>query len=113
MREGAFNVFTLRVVDAQGNSVPIDIDPIQIAQGRYSVAGQMLPEDLSLVKDDLDKEDTRLDVIFPRNTVLPTKGRETVEVGKTLVKGSEGRFGFWLWKVIASATPQQTNRSAS
>jgi molecular chaperone DnaK len=92
LREGAFNIFTLRIFDAQGNPVPTDVDSIQIAQGRYSVAGQMLPEDLSLVMDDLDKKDTRLALIFPRNTVLPTTGRKTVEVGNTVVKGSDGEI---------------------
>ena len=53
LRERAYNVFTFRILDAHSNVVPVDVDPIQIAQGRYSVAGQMLPDDLSLVKDDL------------------------------------------------------------
>lgn len=88
LREGAFNLFNLKIVDQQGNSVPIDLDLIQIAQGRYSVAGQMLPEDLSLVKDDLIAKDTRLDVLFTKNSILPSRTRKTVEVGKTLIKGS-------------------------
>jgi len=88
LREGAFNLFTLKIVDAQGNSIPIDFDAIQIAQGRYSVAGQMLPEDLCLVKDDLAAKDTRLDLLFAKNSVLPYKAKKTVEVANTIVKGS-------------------------
>lgn len=88
LREGAFNLFTFKVTDGLGNQVPIDFDLIQIAQGRYSVAGQMLPEDLCLVKDNVAAKDTRLEILFSKNSVLPSKVKKTVEVGKTLVKGS-------------------------
>lgn len=88
LREGAFNLFTFKVVDSEGNFVPIDLDTIQIAQGRYSVAGQMLPEDISLVKDDLVAKDTRLEALFTKNSILPSRTKKIVEVGKTVVKGS-------------------------
>jgi molecular chaperone DnaK len=88
LREDAFNFFSFHVVDKANNRIPLDFETIQISQGRYSVAGQLLPEDLSLVKDDLATRDTRLDKIFARNAVLPTKGKKTVEVGKTIVKES-------------------------
>lgn len=89
LREGAFNIFSLKITNRQGNVVPTDLDFIQIAQGRYSVAGQMLPEDLSLVKDDLSNQDTRLDPLFQKNSILPSRTKKTVEVGKTVVKGTE------------------------
>jgi molecular chaperone DnaK len=88
LREGAFNLFNFKVIDEEGNQIPVDLDLIQIAQGRYSVAGQMLPEDLSLVKDDLVAKDTRLEVLFSKNSILPSRTRKTVEVGKTVIKGS-------------------------
>jgi molecular chaperone DnaK len=88
LREGAYNIFTLRILDAQGNQLPTDLGSIQIAQGRYSVAGQMLPEDISLVKDDHAAKDTRLQMVFSKNAVLPTKAKVMVEVGKTIVKGA-------------------------
>jgi molecular chaperone DnaK len=89
LREGAFNLFTFRILDAQNNVIHVGFDSIQIAQGRYSVAGQMLPEDISLVKDDLVKNDTMLDRLFAKNCVLPAKGKKTVEVAKTIVEGSD------------------------
>jgi molecular chaperone DnaK len=88
LREGAFNLFNFKVIDEEGNQIPVDLDLIQIAQGRYSVAGQMLPFDLSLVKDDLVAKDTRLEVLFAKNSILPSRIRKTVEVGKTVIKGS-------------------------
>lgn len=89
LREGAFNLFQFRILDAQNNVIDVDFDSIQIAQGRYSVAGQMLPEDLCLVKDDVSIKDTCLDKLFAKNSVLPTKIKRTVEVGKTIIKDSD------------------------
>jgi molecular chaperone DnaK len=88
LQEDAFNLFTFRIYDGQNNPVPTDVDSIQIAQGKYSVAGQMLPEDLSLVKDDLAAKDTRLERLFARSVVLPAKTKKTVEVGRTITKGA-------------------------
>ncbi len=89
LREGAFNLFQFRIFDAQNNAIEVGFDSIQIAQGRYSVAGQMLPEDICLVFDDLANKDTRLGKVFAKNCVLPTKAKKTVEVAKTIVKGTE------------------------
>jgi molecular chaperone DnaK len=89
LRDGAFNHFTLRITDAHGSSVPIDAENIQIAQGRYSVAGQMLPDDISLVVDDLSAKDTRLVALFNKNVVLPSLAKRTQEIGRTIVKGSQ------------------------
>ena len=88
LRKGEFNIFSFTILDSTGNTVPHSHEQIQIAQGRYSVAGQVLPEELSLVKDDLASNDTVLDKIFERNCILPTRATRTVEVAKTIVKGS-------------------------
>ena len=88
LQEDAFNLFTFRIYDGTNNLVPTDVASIEIAQGKYSVAGQMLPEDLSLVKDDVAARDTKLERLFARNIVLPTKTKKTVEVGRTITKGS-------------------------
>ncbi len=42
LREAAFNLFQFRVFDGGNNPIDIGFDSIQIAQGKYSVAGQML-----------------------------------------------------------------------
>ncbi len=88
LREGAFNLFSFGIFDGSNNPVDLGFDSIQIAQGRYSVAGQMLPEDICLVVDDVVNKDTRLKRVFAKNGVLPAKGKASVEVGKTLVKGA-------------------------
>lgn len=88
LREGAYNIFKFTVLDAGNNTIDVGFDSLQIAQGRYSVAGQMLPEDLSLVVDDIVNKDTKLRRIFSRNGVLPAKSKGAVEVAQTIVKGS-------------------------
>jgi molecular chaperone DnaK len=88
LRAGAFNSFAFRVFDAQGTPVDTGVESIEIAHGKYSVAGQMLPEDISLVKDDLDRQDTRLACVFQRHTVLPAKWKMTVEAARAIARGS-------------------------
>ena len=87
LRDHAYNRFEFRILDPQGNQVYGE--SVQIAQGRYSVAGQMLPEDISLVTDDPDRGDVRLVPLFEKNHVLPTRTRRTVEIGKVITQGSD------------------------
>lgn len=89
LREGAFNLFNFVILDDVSQPIDVGFNSIQIAQGRYSVAGQMLPEDISLVTDDIANKDTRLKRIFAKNTVLPTKSKGLVDVAQTVVKGSD------------------------
>lgn len=89
LREGAFNLFRFGIFDGGNNQIDIGFDSIQIAQGRYSVAGQMLPEDISLVVDDIANKDTKLKRVFAKNGVLPAKTKSSVEIAMTIVKGSD------------------------
>ena len=89
LQEDAFNLFTFKIYDGQNNPVPADFDSIQIAQGKYSVAGQMLTHDLSLVLDNLNIGDTKLDRIFAKNSILPAKTKKTVDVNKTIHGSSD------------------------
>lgn len=88
LRQGEFNLFTFSVVDSLGRPVACDLGKIQIAQGRFSVAGQMLPEDLSCVLDAEEGSDTKLDLIFPRSTVLPARAKKTYEASRPMLYGS-------------------------
>jgi molecular chaperone DnaK len=108
LQEDAYNSFAFRVYDSRNNPVATDVGPIQIAQGRYSVAGQMLPEDISLVKDDLDTGDTRLDCIFQRNSVLPAKTRKNVEVTKSIAHGSDDEI-----RIIVVEGPSENHFTAN
>ena len=108
LQEDAFNHFTFKIFDSANNLVAIDFDSIQIAQGKYSVAGQMLPEDLSLVKDDLNTGDTKLERIFAKNSVLPAKAKKTVDVSKTIVHGSDDEI-----RIIVVEGPSENHFTAN
>lgn len=88
LREGAYNLFRFIILDDKNNPIDVGFNSIQIAHGRYSVAGQMLPEDICLVKDDLSNNDTKLQRLFAKNNILPAKTKTTVEVAKTIIKGA-------------------------
>ena len=109
LREGAFNLFQFRIVDSQNNPISTGVDSIQIAQGRYSVVGQMLPEDICLVTDDLANKDTRLRKILAKNGVLPAKPpKVTVEVAQTIVKGSDDEI-----RIILVEGPSEKHSSTN
>ncbi|MDP3665803.1 MAG: Hsp70 family protein, partial [Sediminibacterium sp.] len=86
--DGAYNFFTLAVYDEQNNVVETDIDPIGINSG-FGISGQPIPEDICLEVDDYDNPGkTRLQLIFQKNTILPTKKTITHQLNKTVIKGS-------------------------
>jgi molecular chaperone DnaK len=88
LHENAYNLFDFKVFDVHGNRVPVDVGPIQIAQGKYGIAGQMVPHDLSLLLDSADASETKSDCIFPKNCVIPAKAKRTVEANRTITHGS-------------------------
>ncbi|MDX1928480.1 MAG: hypothetical protein SFV81_18265, partial [Pirellulaceae bacterium] len=88
LQADAYNFFSFTIYNASNNPVPTDLDPIQIAQGKYSVAGQIVPHDLSLVRDDIDANDTKLDCIFAKNTVIPSRAKRTCQVNRTISRSS-------------------------
>jgi len=108
LQNSAYNLFTFVIYDGQNNPVPADFESIQIAQGKYSVAGQMLPEDLSLVKDDVNTGDTKLARIFAKNSVLPAKSKSTVDVSKAIIHGSNEEI-----RVIVVEGPSENHFSAN
>ena len=87
--ENAYNFFTLTVYDSQNNIIKTDIEPIGINSG-FGISGQPLPEDICLEVDDYDNPgQTRLELIFQKNTILPTKKTRTFPLNKNILKGSE------------------------
>ncbi len=108
LQQDAYNLFTFRIYDSHNDLVPADFDSIQIAQGKYSVAGQMLPEDLSVVKDDLNTGDTKLDRVFAKNMVLPTRAKMTVDVSRTIPYGSDDEI-----RIIVVEGPSENHFTAN
>ena len=86
--DGAYNYFTLAVYDEQNNVVETDIEPIGINSG-FGISGQPIPEDICLEVDDYDNPGgTKLQLIFQKNTILPTIKTITHQLNKTVIKGS-------------------------
>lgn len=85
----SYNFFKLKVYDKQNNIIETDADLIGIAQGKFSVVGQPLPNDICLQIDDLDQNRTKLELIFPKNAILPLKVQKKYTLNKTIVKGSD------------------------
>lgn len=87
--DGAFNFFSLVVYDIQNNIIETDIEPIGINSG-FGISGQPIPEDICLEVDDYDNPgETRLQLIFQKNTILPSKKTLSFPLNKTIIKGSE------------------------
>ncbi|MGA2033723.1 MAG: Hsp70 family protein [Thermoguttaceae bacterium] len=109
LQEDAYNLFSLTIYDGCNNAIPTDPDSIQIAQGKYSVAGQMVPHDLSLVRDDRDTGDTKLDCIFVKNCVIPARTKKTVDVNRAVNHGS----GDEVIRIIVVEGPSENHHTVN
>ena len=86
--ENTFNFFTFSVFDTHNNAIKTDIETIGINSG-FGISGQPLPEDICLEVDDFDNPgQTRLDLVFQKNTILPSKKTKTYSLNKTIMKSS-------------------------
>jgi molecular chaperone DnaK len=86
--DGAYNFFSLTVYDEQNNVIETDLEPIGINSG-FGISGQPIPEDICLEVDDYDNPGkTRLELVFQKNTILPTKRTLSYPLNKTIIKGS-------------------------
>jgi molecular chaperone DnaK len=86
--ESAFNFFKLTVYDNLNNVIETDLDLIGINSG-FGISGQPLPEDICIeVDDDEQVGETKLLLVFQKNSVLPLKRTITRTLNKTVIKGS-------------------------
>ncbi len=86
----AFNFFKLSVYDNDNNLIDTDFELIGINSGWGNSIVQPLPEDICLEVDDYDNEgDTKLEMIFQKNSGLPNKKIITKQINKNILKGSE------------------------
>lgn len=86
------NVFTLRLYDQQQQELPARLPIVDITHGNFSLQGQPLPLDICLEVDDLELKSTRLEVIFPRNTLLPARKTVTRQVSRSINSASDDRL---------------------
>ncbi len=83
------NPFRITVTDKLGNQVSLDIPPIEITQGQFSIEGQPLPADICLEVDDPVNKTTRLELIFEKNNILPLRKTVVREVTRMLRRGTD------------------------
>lgn len=87
--KNSYNFFKLAIYDQQNNLIKSNAELIGIAQGKYNPTDQPLPEDICLEVDDDDNlGKTELELIFQRNSGLPTHKKLTKLLNKTVKKGS-------------------------
>ena len=86
------NVFQLKLYDDKGMPLDVAIPDITIVQGKFSIYGQPLPNDICLEVDDVDNNTTQLEVIFERNAILPIRKSITKTLSRTIVKGSDDQL---------------------
>ncbi|MGB3468408.1 MAG: Hsp70 family protein [Cyclobacteriaceae bacterium] len=92
LRNGVFNAFEFKIYDKDDNEVKTNAPLIEIAQGMYSVDGQPLPNDICLEVDDLENRETKLELIFAENSILPLQKTIYREISKTIYKDQEDKL---------------------
>jgi molecular chaperone DnaK len=86
--KNAHNFFQLELFDHQNNKLETGVEPFGITQGKFSIEGQPLPNDICLEVDDPDHGGTTLDLIFKKNLVLPMRKTKIYPLKKDLAKGN-------------------------
>jgi molecular chaperone DnaK len=107
--KNSYNFFRFTVLDNKNNPVETDAELIGIAQGKYNVAGQPLPHDISLETDnntELETNATKLDLFFQKNTILPLKRTKQYTLHKSIIKGSNEKIVINVLEGPESALPE-------
>ena len=98
-----YNYFNLNITNEQGDVVYSD--ELGVNSG-FHIKGQPIPEDICLEIDDLDGGDTKLDLVFQKNTILPTKTKKSFPINKTLLKGAiDNVLYIKLWEGTYGSLP--------
>ncbi len=100
----SYNFFKLTIYDKFNNVV--QTESIEISQGKYTVEGQPLPEDISLEVDDYNQGKTKLELIFKKNTILPIKKSITKDINRTIKVGSSDNITINLLEGDSNAIPE-------
>jgi len=100
----SYNFFKLTIYDEFNNTV--QTENIEISQGKYTIAGQPLPEDISLEVDDYNQGKTKLELIFKKNTILPIKKSITKDINKTIKVGSSDSIIINVLEGDSNAIPE-------
>jgi molecular chaperone DnaK len=83
------NQFVFSVFNTMQQEVVSLSQTININQGKFSIDGQPLPNDICIEIDDTENRTTKLETVFERNSLLPQKRTMYREISKTIKKGSD------------------------
>ncbi len=83
------NAFHLKLYDAGSNALAANIPAIVITQGKFSIEGQPLPNDICIEVDDTATNATRLELIFEKNAILPLKKKIIKALTKTITRAGK------------------------
>ncbi|MBL3658046.1 Hsp70 family protein [Fulvivirga sediminis] len=86
------NNFKVEILNSNHEPVGTNIPIISILHGKFSIDGQPLPHDICIEVDDLENKRTKLEVIFPKNSILPLNKTIYREVSKTIYKDGEDKL---------------------
>lgn len=104
--ENSFNSFSFTIYDQINNVVETNFNSIEINSG-FSISGQPLPEDICIEIDDSENTgQTKLEVIFPRNTILPSRKTMTKQLNRTVIKGAEDKFQINIYEGPKTTLPE-------
>ncbi|WP_205514068.1 Hsp70 family protein [Longitalea arenae] len=102
----SLNIFSLKLFDRQGFPIQVSIPEIMIVQGKFSIYGQPLPNDICLEVDDTENNITHLELIFERNAILPIKRSITKTLSRTIARGSDDQLLINVLEGSRYASPQ-------
>jgi molecular chaperone DnaK len=102
----SLNIFRLKLYNSKQQQLAANIAEISIVQGKYSIYGQPLPNDICLEVDDTATQTTHLEVIFEKNALLPIKRTITKTISRTIARGSNDQLVINVLEGSRYATPQ-------
>jgi len=100
------NQFTLKIFDEKQHLIYTESNIISIVQGKFSIYGQSLPNDICLEVDDTLNNTTTLEKLFDKNAILPIKKTVTKTLSRTIIKGSQDQLLINVLEGSQYATPQ-------
>lgn len=103
---GSLNTFNLKFFDNKQQPIAVNVPAIQIVQGKFSIYGQPLPNDICLEVDDVENNTTLLELIFEKNAILPIKKTISKTISRTIVKGSDDQLLINVLEGSRYSTPQ-------
>jgi molecular chaperone DnaK len=88
----SFNQFRLSFFNGAQMPLSVDVPLIEIMQGKFTIYGQPLPNDICLEVDDVINKTTYLQVLFEKNAILPIKKTIVKTLSRTIVKNSNDQL---------------------